>query len=69
MSPRTLGIVYVASLLFHGGLAAVVSAIEPAPVVETIRITMRETPPPPPEIEASPPPPPPESGAPPRDRR
>jgi len=74
MSPRTLGIVYVASLAFHGGLAAVVSAIEPAPVVETIRITMRdtpppppepETPPPPPEIEASPPPPPPESGAPP----
>lgn len=77
MSPRTLGIVYVASLAFHGGLAAVVSAIEPAPVVETIRITMREAPPPPPEpeapppppeVEAPPPPPPPEPAAPPPPR-
>lgn len=68
MRARTLGFVYAASFALHGGLAAIVSAIEPPPVVETVRITVREAPPPPepeapppppPEVEAPPPPPPP----------
>ncbi|MBX3271341.1 MAG: hypothetical protein KF729_13835, partial [Sandaracinaceae bacterium] len=57
MTARTLGLVYVVSLAVHGGLAALVSAIEPPAVIETVRITMRDAPPPEPD---APPPPPPE---------
>jgi protein TonB len=59
-----LGVIYVASVVFHLGLAAAVSAIDPPEVIETVRITLRE---PPPEVTEpeEPPPPPPEPEAPP----
>lgn len=64
-NPR-LTLLYVGSLAAHAVLAAAVSAIEPPPIVETVRITMREAPPPPPPTEPqAEPPPPPEPVAPP----
>jgi protein TonB len=59
--------IYGASFVFHAGLAVVFASIEPPPVMETVRIELRDPPPveEPPEVEEPPPPPEPETPPPP----